>query len=371
MRGSKYISGIFQMLILAVILVGADMIASKYMPLPDDSHRFNYDVKNLIDNNKTVEMVVTGASRSQQMFVPYVLEEELGFDNVLNTSSPQQSISESYYMLKYLLDEFEPEYVVVGLSWNRLAGEDRLDYNSVLTMERLPLSDSVQYVLDVHPDQLLYLSNLYRYREVLKEDDWLEECKSRHAKLKAIASGTEEVDTEQTVYYAGKGYVHNSKSMPQGSISMRQVTYNLEELNYDKIKYLDKIVNLCEEKGVKLYFAVSLTSMSRIYSVENYQEADDFVRQYAEAHGVPYYNFNYLKNRENLLPDTMMFDGNHVNVEGAEIISEIFSEIIEKDRNGEDTSSYFYASVDELKKDVKRIIAVETTAVKEEGRVLD
>lgn len=358
---------ILQVMILLIVVVAAEVAATYCMVLPNDGHHFNYDVKRLIDDKEDVDMILIGASRSQRTFVPYIIEEELGFDNVLNASSPLQPISGNYYMLKYLLDEFEPKYIVVGVTWDGLVGEDELEYNSVLTMERLPLADRIPYVLDVYPNQILSLSNLYWYRDVLKQDDWLEECKKRYKELASIRNGTKEIDTTATEYYVEKGFVYNRAGCKEGSFTAGHSRYDSNQINYDKLKYLDKIVKLCKEKEIKLYLVAGLTSMSRIYSIENYQEADDFYREYAEANDLKYYNFNYLVDREEFLPDTLMYDNNHVNAIGAEMISRIFSEVIRRDNNGESSDEFFYSSVDELKESVRRIVAAGATVDVVEG----
>ena len=52
------------------------------------------------------------------------------------------------------------------------------------------------------------------------------------------------------------------------------------------------------------------------YESAGYQDAVDFYNNYAEENGIVYYNLNYLKGREEIFPDSVMHDDNHLNGEG-------------------------------------------------------
>ena len=108
--------------------------------------------------------------------------------------------------------------------------------------------------------------------------------------------------------------------------------------------------------------------MMRLYSIENYQGAVDFYTMYAEEKGIIYHNLNYLLDREEIFPDEMMLDYNHLNGEGAYRVSKIYAEILKKDMQNIDTSDYFYEDFDDLKKDVHRIVAVNGDITMDEAK---
>ena len=126
----------------------------------------------------------------------------------------------------------------------------------------------------------------------------------------------------------------------------------------DRIKHLDACIDLCKQNNVEVILVTGVTSVMRMYVTGNYQGAVDFYTTYAKSRNVPYYNLNYLKGREDFLPDEFMYDHNHVNADGASLVSEKFAEILVKATKGEDISSYFYKDLDEFKNDVHRIVAV-------------
>ena len=147
--------------------------------------------------------------------------------------------------------------------------------------------------------------------------------------------------------------------MEAGNVPMKgEGVFSEDEIKLENKKYLDACVDLCKKNDINLYLVVGPTSVMRLYYIENYQEANDYYNNYAKENGLIYHNLNYLKDRETFLPDTMMFDYNHVNGEGAYIITEMYSEILKKDMEGIDTSEYFYDDLDSLKADVNRIVSV-------------
>ncbi len=108
----------------------------------------------------------------------------------------------------------------------------------------------------------------------------------------------------------------------------------------------------------------------RLYNIENYQEAEDFYTAYAEKHNLSYYNLNLLRSREELLPDSLMHDYNHVNGEGAEVISKQYADILKKQMNGEASTDLFYSSLEELKDGVERIVAVSADIETGNGKII-
>ena len=103
--------------------------------------------------------------------------------------------------------------------------------------------------------------------------------------------------------------------------------------------------------------------MSQIYSIENFQTFVDYVTDYAEKNMIPCHNLNYLKDREQFLPDSMMFNYKHLNKAGAAVISEKYADILSKYLQGININDYFYTSLNEMKRSVDRIVAVDSKPV--------
>lgn len=113
------------------------------------------------------------------------------------------------------------------------------------------------------------------------------------------------------------------------------IDYNLEQL--------DEIAALCEECGAKPVFIVTPISEASVWFTRNLDTIMPTYREYCEAHGYEYYDFNLLKNRAELLSDEDCFyDNVHLSSKGAEIFSQAFAELMLQARNGEELSTLFY-----------------------------
>ena len=80
------------------------------------------------------------------------------------------------------------------------------------------------------------------------------------------------------------------------------------------------------------------------------------MKAFAEELGCTYLNFNLLKGREAFLPDTCFSDKVHLNGTGSVAFSKVFAQAVKKVLDGEDPSGMFYENIDEMKKNVHRIV---------------
>ena len=150
---------------------------------------------------------------------------------------------------------------------------------------------------------------------------------------------------QPTVSY--KGYL--MQTGVNGGVSDREgvllTDYTLPKTSMD---YLEKMRLLCEEKGVELILIKSPTNHWKYYW---YDEWDEQVKEYADAHGLSYYNFIPLCNEIGIDWDTDTYDkGAHLNVYGAEKLTSYFGKLLKEtrdfaDRRGDETAAEWEAFV--------------------------
>ena len=73
------------------------------------------------------------------------------------------------------------------------------------------------------------------------------------------------------------------------------ILWDEEKLNKDVKKYFEKLVNLCEEKGIEL--VVVTTPVPDVTLEENaveFANANKYFTEYLSGLGIEYYNFNYI-----------------------------------------------------------------------------
>ncbi len=350
MTRKRFLQLIFLLLLL---IAGRALILFLIEPV-DYSIYFNRILKNkAAANDGHVDMVFVGASRTLRTFDPAVFEETLGLNCVFNAASGLQPIESGYFMLKEIIDRYHPEYAVLGVSWDGLQYSDST-LAKVIVLDRLTGKNKLDYFLAVfHPHEYLNaLSLCYRFRNHFDPEEIRNTVR-------------EKIELEKTGYtqrlampdlYTDSGFIY---SYLVGDIpNYADISYEPEKNDPAKAGFLEKIAELCAQNGVRLFMVSAPTSVMNLYRISRYQEAVDHYTDFAAAHGIDYVNLNYLRGREEWLGDQLMFDFNHVNGEGAELVSKKYADHLKALMNDEDPPDLFYADLDELKQDVRRIIAV-------------
>ena len=192
----------------AAVLIGMEFIARKCFDTVHYADYYKYDMKKMVENNADVGMVIGGASQVYHACDTALLAEELGFDEVIDASSAGQVSDGTYYLLREVLDHFDPEYVVVGMCWDRFFQKKlaNLHGGRLLTADHLSSNlDRVEYFLKNAPvGQWFNLSCLYRFGGKVQN---LEQLKENYKLKQQVASGDWNIDTEAPVYYVKNGYI--------------------------------------------------------------------------------------------------------------------------------------------------------------------
>lgn len=358
MQHSRIIRELSKFVVIILIIAIVEQWATAYMVAPSYGLYFNHDINKIEKENKNVDMIFVGASRVYRTFAPYIFEEKLGLENVVNAGTSSQDVDGTYYMTKDMVDRLEPKYVVIGVTFEMLSQKERGDIESnLLVWDRLNAKDKLQMATTgFRLKDILYWLNLYRFRE--EDPDWWE---TYHELYEDIKSDNVVIkhDGSEDEYYCDKGFVYQNRSCGRGSFKAEKIDYSIDDNEEYCINYLDKIVDYCQNRGITVIFVTGVTSVSRMLSNSGYQEATNFYNQYCNEKGIKYYNLNLLKDREENLPEEKMFDDNHVNGEGAEIVSKEFAEILAIDFFGNDgnVNDYFFNTVEEFRSTVNRVAA--------------
>lgn len=354
---SKTFKRIFAIVSLVVLLVIAYVVITEQLRNVTYATYFNEELQEILDNQEEVDLVFVGSSRLYHSMVPRIFEEKLGFDNVLVAATATQPICGTYYYLKDLVERVNPKMVIINVTFDGLLNENSAQ-PCLLVYDRLSLKNKIPFVFEgMRAADRKYVLGPCRYRgNILLYDS----VKAEKEEAKARGKNTY---NPQEDYYAGKGFIYSYSDYEIGTIPFEYgVNYQFAEeaIREENLEYLDKCIELCKENDIEVSLVTAPCSISYMYYVKNYATASDWYKNYAESKGISYINLNYLKNREEFLPDELMYDQTHTNGEGAQVISEMYADILLKQKNGEDISAYFYESFEELTKDVHRIPAVST-----------
>ena len=255
------------------------------------SPKFRY-----IQNDINEDIVLLGASRTQHHYVPSIISDSLG-KSVYNAGfGSSDNIYSHYIVLNHILDRHTPEAVcleVMPSDYN--VQEDPFMFISLFA----PLFGKSQGADSVFRQAGAYwkykASHLYRYNARASSNLW------------GLVLNRQKGDD--------KGYTPLSKpNQIPGTASWEEKDASVDP---QKMEYLQKFVDLCRQKGVKVVFTVSPKYTKT--SPDHYQ----VLKEFAEENSVPFLDYHssglYLDHPEYFKNDGHLWD------KGARLYSAVFA----------------------------------------------
>ncbi len=251
--------------------------------------------------DKDHDVVFIGDCEVYENFTPALLWEEYGINSYIRGSA-QQLIWQSYYLMEETLEYEAPDVVIFNVLSLKYNEPQKEAYNRMtLDGMKWSLSKVNSIRASMMPDEqfLDYVFPILRY----------------HSRITEL---TEE-DFQYLFYrepVSFNGYymrvdVKPAVDVPEGK---KLGDYNFGDNAW---QYLDKMVALCEEKGVELI----LVKAPSLYPYW-YDEWEVQIEEYAREHGLKYINFLELTEECGLDFNTDTYDaGLHLNLSGAEKIT--------------------------------------------------
>ena len=266
------------------------------------------------------DVIFVGDCEIYESFVPAVLWEEYGITSYLRGSA-QQLAWQSYYILEETFKYETPKAVV----FNVLAlkyGEPQNEAYNRMTLDSMKWSFSkvkaVSASMTEEESFIEYLFPLLRFHSritELKGEDF-----SYMFERPAVSS---------------KGYLMQTDVVPmeeENESGRALLDYTLPA---SAMEYLDKMRLLCEEKGSEL---ILIKSPTNHWAYWWYDEWDSQICEYADRHGLAYYNFIPLCEEIGIDWSTDTYDaGAHLNVYGAEKLTRYFGELLVEDHGLKDS----------------------------------
>lgn len=255
----------------------------------------------------SVDMVIVGSSHVNNGSIPNIYWEENNISAV-NVYSWAQPAWTAYHYIREALDEQDPDIVLLDLycmtygnSYIMPEEIDRINYensfNIDINLNYLELIHTSEEVgLDLRPYEDFL--NLPRYHTRWKDLDWKMLTYDPH---------------NDRDFLKGYGLIYQAQpqEQPVFETDERMVPYEF------CVEYLDRIVDLCEKKGVDLIF----TMIPYIYN-ETEVKIDNWLTDYAQEHGIPYISYIGAAASELCLDyETDFSDNGHLNFYGAQKVT--------------------------------------------------
>lgn len=273
------------------------------------------------EEEKDHDVIFIGDCEVYENFSPAVLWREYGINSYIRGSA-QQLIWQSYYLLEDTLRYETPEVVVFNVLAMQYDEPQKEAYNR-MTLEGMKWS--------VSKVKSIYASMTSKE----KFEDYLFPILRYHSRWSELNAGDlENMFDSPKVSHNGyymrvdvKAAENIPEPRPLGDYQFGKNAY----------LYLDKMVKLCEEKGIQLILIKAPSLYPHWYDQWEVQ-----MEEYAEAHGLLYLNFLECIDEIGLDFQKDTYDaGLHLNLSGAEKLSSYFGRILAAetavtDRRGEE-----------------------------------
>ncbi len=244
------------------------------------------------------EVIILGDCEVYANFSPMEMYKEKGIKSYVRGSS-QQMLWQSYYILKETLNYEKPKLVVFSVGALR-NGEDKINeaYNR-LAIDNMKWSkekvDIIKASMTDEESFLSYVLPILRYHERISE------------------LSEEDINylfKNNTVSYNGFIINKEVKSLENLPLKKKLPSYDFSKRN---LEYLDKIVKLCKDNGIKLL----LIKAPSVYPYW-YEEHEEFIKAYTKDKEIDYLNLLNLTDEIGIDFSTDTYDGGlHLNLNGA------------------------------------------------------
>jgi hypothetical protein len=297
-------------------LIGGEILYTKQRVLTEKKLFYpNLRMKEFYSLAENIDIVFLGSSRCYQGFDPAVVDSITGM-NSFNLGSSSQTPVTSYYLLKEVYKKHQLKYVIMELSIDVLNTEQLVNGGYIIDA-----MDNSMNKLDFFlngfdfKEQVELLLPFYRYRE------------NRGFFYYAITEDIDEHYDRKRIYHS-KGFVENYNDVTEGKIYQ----YKLTDNSIRNLKYIKKIAELTNDAESELIFVYTpYPSDTRI--VNQAEFSDKFL---TEIEGLPGEFINNLEDSQEF-GDEYFADGNHLNLAGADKLSQEIAEHVKMTFATDDT----------------------------------
>lgn len=302
-------------LILTTFFLLQNLLMPKYVSeIPEGSLIAEYYNEDVYDHN----VVFIGDCEVYENFSPITLWEKYGIKSYIRGSA-QQLIWQSYYLMEETLTYEKPDVIVFNVLSLKYDEPQNEAYNR-LNLDGMKWSlskwNAIWASMTEKESIIDYVFPLLRYHERWKE----------------LTSEDFQYLFQEKPQLSHNGFLMRVDELGVGTIPEAQplANYQFSDICYE---YLDKMVELCRDNEVELV----LIKAPSLYPTW-YDEWDEQMVKYAQNNDIAYINFlNYIDEIGLDYQHDTYDAGLHLNLSGAEKLSEFFGKYLVKNYHIEDS----------------------------------
>lgn len=320
------------------ILVFCGILISLFEPLNkimlDKSYNRYYILDGVLANAERIDVQVYGSCHAYTSFDTVVYTADTGI-SAYNMANSSEIIPTTYLRMKNYFEINRPQVAVVEI-WGTNAYETYIDSDLILedyfktSIEVLPITeDKLEIINDFETLDLIEENfPLFKYKDRLLNGD-ISIIDFHYSYEKAYELYSE--DGKNMIYSDIETRLNNRGFKPDFSVDISeeyaksQASVNENDtlpVEEDLMKYVDKIIALCEEYDVELIFY-----RAPYISTENELRKRNYLEDYFEERNIPFYDLE----QEIDFDTTIDFhDTHHLSSYGALKATHFFEDVIEE-----------------------------------------
>lgn len=323
-------------LLLIVVVIGLYEAVIKYAYEPYNV-TVHYSTEDKKDMEGTIDTLFCGTSLFRSINLD-MIDEELDATTYIAISSAQPTDG-SYYTIVDTVEKNPVKTVFMSMSADGLMKDAVATKWKALVYDSLSPKNKMQYLfhgtkLDEWPYITLYS---VRIEDYLAFSDVWENITTK--RTEEYAQGL-----THTRLYQGRGRFGRKTSYDckiTGQLKKKESTFKTDELWEHQEKYLKKIIDYCKKQDIELIFVYTPFTRDKVNSYKNFEPIHDYFKELAEKNQIPYWDFNYYKDLENVFTEELFEDEKHLNLQGGDVLAEKLLEVYESYKNGEGVEQYF------------------------------
>lgn len=367
---NKNIRAVFLVLMAAVFFLTGTRFLNHLYWQEDDWERILFH--NFYEEQENIDVLCLGSSHVFCALDPEILDGKDG-KNHFNLATSGQSVVASYYLLREAEKHNKIEKVYLELYYSCSTGTQgiyrerdsaAMSWKSTDYLRFSPLK--LDAIAHMNPKQYFVPACFpyVRYRAYLTDKNWVRE--------RILYKRTEDYKNyrygDGMITYRDKGYYETTKELSELFCIQDRAPGEMY-LTEDAERYLRKIVEYCQKKGIELVLYTSPMYELQPMATENYDGYAADIAAFAAQHDVPYYDFNLA--REEALPigsPEYFMDTGHMNTKGAELFTDFFYRTVSAPK--QESEAWFYGSYREkLESGMPKVYGLYSTPMNEEERL--
>ncbi len=342
-RGIKIIFGSF--IIVCSILVINSVLS--YIVIDDADDEVRYAMHELYEQEE-IETLFLGSSHVFCGYDPRILDEILG-ENTYLAATPVQKVDGSYYLLKEVIKSNNIKKVYLDMFYLQYRdipaerGNIQMQWIYCITDNMKNNWNRAEFILNAS-DCDYYIEGFLpsaRYGNYLLDRKRLE----RIVKSKR----TEEYINYENIpsaFYKGAYVIPGGSGDPEMIANLDKLGIAEDIISEYSLKYLNKIVELCKKEEIELVLVTTPFTDFYIQALGNYDTFYDYMKNYAKANAIEYYDFNLCRPELLVMEEDDFVDYHHLSGKGAVKYSTAFAEAMASYDEAE-RQEKFYDSVQE------------------------